>query len=513
MLFNSFEFLLLFLPLTLLVYYRLSNVRLALAWLSVASLVFYGYWNPVYLGLILASVLANFGLGRLIAGARGRRQYWLTALSIALNLGVLGYYKYANFFVREAAALTGRDWSIDAIVLPLAISFFTFQQIAYLVDAKQGKVPPHGLLEYLLFVTFFPQLIAGPIVHPGDVLPQFRDLENQRRAMGLLSVGLSIFIIGLFKKVAIADQLALYAIPVFDAARAGTTLSFAEAWGGTLAYTLQLYFDFSGYSDMAIGLGKMFGVTLPVNFASPYRARSIIDFWRSWHITLSNFLRDYLYIPLGGNRFGTFARYRNLFLTMFLGGLWHGAGWTFAAWGGLHGIYLIVNNLWRRTPVHARFAGRRAYNGAAWVLTLLCVIVGWVFFRAESFEAAISMLASMSGLNGVVLPNFLEPLLGRLLGASAFGGLFPNIVEPNVPLGWWSIFPLLLVTGAWALFAPNVFEIFHGHLTAGFNARVPYRPSPILWRPGKAWAAACGLMLAYCLMSLGSPSEFLYFQF
>ena len=306
MLFNSFEFLLLFLPLTLLVYYRLKNIRLALAWINIASLVFYGYWNPVYLILILASVLANFGLGRWIAGTTGRPQYWLTALGVALNLGVLGYFKYANFFVREVAALTGGDWSLEAIVLPLAISFYTFQQIAYLVDAKQGKVPPHGLLEYVAFVTFFPQLIAGPIVHQGDVLPQFRALEKQRRALGLMAVGLSIFSIGLFKKVAIADQLALYANPVFEAARAGTTLSFAEAWGGTLAYTLQLYFDFSGYSDMAIGLGKMFGVTLPVNFASPYRARNIIDFWRSWHITLSNFLRDYLYIPLGGNRFGSF---------------------------------------------------------------------------------------------------------------------------------------------------------------------------------------------------------------
>ena len=512
MLFNSFEFLLLFLPLTLLVYYRLTNIRLALAWICLASLVFYGYWNPVYLLLIVASILGNYVLGKLIAGTAGRSQYWLTVLAIALNLGVLGFYKYANFFVSEAAVLTGRNWSMDAIVLPLAISFHTFQQIAYLVNVKRGNVSQPRLLDYFAFVIFFPQLLAGPIVHQHEILPQFHALDKLRHAKGLMGVGLSIFIIGLFKKVAIADELAQYASPVFEAARAGTTLSFAEAWGGALAYTLQLYFDFSGYSDMAIGLAKMFGVTLPVNFASPYRARSIIDFWRSWHITLSRFLRDFLYIPLGGNRSGSFGRYRNLLITMLLGGLWHGAGWTFVAWGGLHGLYLIGNHLWRATPFHAGLARSRTYSGAAWALTLLCVIVGWVFFRAESFDAATSMLASMAGFHGVALPRFLEPFLGPLLGTATFGAPFPN-VELDVFLGWWSLFPLLLLAGGWALFAPNVFEIFHGHLSVHFNAGVPYRPSPLVWKPNTAWAAACALMLAYCLISLGSPSEFLYFQF
>ncbi|MGH8221988.1 MAG: MBOAT family O-acyltransferase [Woeseiaceae bacterium] len=380
------------------------------------------------------------------------------------------------------------------------------------MDAYQGKVPEHGLVEYVVFVTFFPQLIAGPIVHQRDMLPQFRAIGKLRDVAGNLRVGLTIFAIGLFKKVAIADQLAIFANPVFDAALAGSPLSVAEAWTGTLAYTFQLYFDFSGYSDMAIGLGKMFGITLPINFASPYRARNIIDFWRAWHITLSNFLRDYLYFPLGGNRFGSFERYRNLLITMILGGLWHGAGWTFVIWGGLHGLYLTVNHLWRAAPFYKRVATCRAYSGAAWALTLLCVIVGWVFFRAEDFDAALSILQSMSGLNGIDLPQAFEASLRPLLEAASFDGLFPNVAV-NIPLGWLSAFPLILVSGLVALFGPNVFEMFHDQLTAEMNSRVPYRPTSILWKPNTIWAVLAGLMLAYCLLSLSSPSEFLYFQF
>lgn len=509
MLFNSIEFLLVFLPLTLFVYFRISNARAALMWLSFASLVFYGYWNPVYLLLILSSVLANFGFGKLIAAKAGKLKYRYTALGVALNLGLLGYFKYANFFVSEVAEATGLDWSLDTIVLPLAISFFTFQQIAYLVDACQGKIAEHGLIEYIAFVTFFPQLIAGPIVHHHNMLPQFRAIGELRKTAGNLGAGFTVFAIGLFKKVAIADQLALYANPVFDAALTGSVLSVAEAWAGALAYTFQLYFDFSGYSDMAIGLGLMFGLTLPVNFASPYRARSIIDFWRSWHITLSNFLRDYLYIPLGGNRFGPFTRYRNLLITMVLGGLWHGAGWTFVIWGALHGLYLTFNHLWRAAPFYERIAARGFYNYAAWSLTLLCVIVGWVFFRAEDYDAALSILHSMAGLGGIDFPHAVEEYLGPALGGIVtFDGFFPNVAMP-----WRPAFAMIIGSGLLALFAPNVFELFYVRLADDMNARVPYRESRIVWKPSAAWAMLAGIMFVYCLLSLTEPSEFLYFQF
>lgn len=509
MLFNSIEFLLIFLPLTLAVYLRISDARKALAWLCLASLFFYGYWNPVYILLITGSVAANYGFGRLIRSAVEPHRYWITAVGVTFNLALLGYFKYANFFVQEIAAATGSDWSIDTIVLPLAISFFTFQQIAYLVDYYQNKVEPHGPMEYLAFVVLFPQLIAGPIVHQRHMLPQFRAIKALRGVPGNLAIGLTIFAIGLFKKVAIADELALYADPVFGAAAQGGPVSLAEAWGGAVCYTFQLYFDFSGYSDMAIGLGRMFGITLPVNFASPYKARSIIDFWRAWHITLSNFLRDYLYIPLGGNRYGAFDRYRNLMITMLLGGLWHGAGWTFVIWGGLHGFYLVVNHLWRGVPFYARVAALGYYSYSAWALTLLAVVFSWVFFRAGSLDAAWLLVNSMVGLNGIDLPRTLAQPLGDMLsGVATFDGFFPN-VDAN----WYLAMVLSLTAAALALFGPNVFDLFHGELQGRMNARVPYRGKSMVWKPSGIWAGFSGAMIAYCLLSLSEPSEFLYFQF
>ena len=332
----------------------IKSSRQALLWLSLASLFFYGYWNPKYLLLLAGSVLANYLIGLKIRSLSGQRSQakLLATLGIVLNLGLIGYYKYAGFFVEEIAAIVNQDWSVDSIILPLAISFFTFQQIAYLVDCFQNKVKSHSFLEYLIFVTFFPQLIAGPIVHQADMLSQFRSANSHRRNIDFLATGITIFALGLFKKVIIADNLSAFATPLFSEAMDGTILSFAEAWTAALSWTFQLYFDFSGYSDMAIGLALMFGIVLPVNFASPYKATSIIEFWRCWHITLSNFLRDYLYIPLGGNRNGQLARYRNLGLTMLLGGLWHGAGWTYVIWGGLHGLYLTINHLWRALPFY-----------------------------------------------------------------------------------------------------------------------------------------------------------------
>ena len=314
-------------------------MRMAMGWLVIASLFFYAWWNPVYLGLILVSILFNYTLGAILYK---KRRKMLLVLGIAINLALLLYFKYAMFFVSTFNALTGGDFYIKQIVLPLAISFFTFQQIAYLVDVYRGRTYEYNFLHYCLFVSFFPQLISGPIVHHGEMLPQFEKKRVYRLNYEDLSVGLSVFFIGLFKKVVLADGMAEYATPIFNAVSQGIPLSFFESWLGLLAYGLQIYFDFSSYCDMAIGLGRMFGIYLPINFYSPYKAVNVIDFWRKWHITLSRFLRDYLYIPLGGNRKGRVRRYTNLMITMLLGGLWHGANWTFVIWGFLFGIIQAV---------------------------------------------------------------------------------------------------------------------------------------------------------------------------
>ena len=349
MLFNSYEFIFLFLPIVLLGFHLIGKQghhRVAIAWLVGASLFFYGWWNPAYLLLMLFSVLFNYSVGVSLSNTSGRKLLSKTILTIgvSVNLAILGYFKYANFFVDNLNALSGTNLILNEVILPLAISFFTFQQIAYLVDAYRGKTKEYNFLHYCLFVTFFPQLIAGPIVHHKEMLPQFAKDAVYKLRSKHLAIGITIFALGLFKKVVLADGVSVYATPVFNAAEAGVMLTFFEAWGGALAYTFQLYFDFSGYSDMAIGIARMFGIRLPLNFNSPYKATSIIDFWRRWHITLSRFLRDYLYIPLGGSRKGRVRRYINLMTTMILGGLWHGAGWTFLLWGALHGFYLMINH-------------------------------------------------------------------------------------------------------------------------------------------------------------------------
>ena len=360
MLFNSYEFIFLFLPVTFLVFMRLGarHRRWAAGWLAVASLGFYAWWNPAFLPLLLASIACNYLVGlrlaRPVIAAWSRKT--VLALSITANLGLLAYFKYANFLLDNLNLVIGTDYRLD-LVLPLGISFFTFTQIAFLVDAYQGKAKEYHPVDYCLFVTFFPHLIAGPVLHHQEMMPQFARAETYRPNPENIAVGIAIFSIGLVKKVLIADAMAAHATPVFEAAEQGATLSFFTAWEGALAYTFQLYFDFSGYSDMAIGLARLFGITLPANFDSPYRAVNIIDFWRRWHMTLSRFLRDYLYIRLGGNRKGPVRRYMNLFVTMLLGGLWHGAGWTYVVWGGLHGCYLIANHFCRRFGPGGRIAG------------------------------------------------------------------------------------------------------------------------------------------------------------
>jgi D-alanyl-lipoteichoic acid acyltransferase DltB (MBOAT superfamily) len=494
MLFNSFEFILLFLPLTLAVYFLLGRNQLyqmAIAWLVAASLFFYGWWNPAYLGLLIGSILFNYTFGATIARQRGRRRRLLLIVGITANLAVLGYFKYANFFLDNLNILTGGDWDLGTIILPLGISFITFQKIAYLVDAYQGKTHEYNLLHFSLFVTFFPQLIAGPIVHHRDVMPQFAERAMHIFRHENLSIGLSIFIIGLFKKVVIADNLAKYATPIFAAAADGTTLTLVEAWFGALAYSFQLYFDFSGYSDMAIGLARMFGVRLPLNFHSPYKATSIIEFWRRWHMTLSRFLRDYLYIPLGGNRHGAARRYLNLLITMLLGGLWHGASWTFVIWGGLHGFALLVNHAWRslleRLSLQA-LTGYRAYRFGAVSITFGFVVIGWVYFRAADAATATAMLKSMLGYNGLDWQH----------------AFVNELVHRDNALKWIAASALL----AW--FAPNTQQLF-----------VRYAPSidtvhgagRLKWMPTMPWAVFLTLLALVGIYHLNRVSEFLYFQF
>jgi alginate O-acetyltransferase complex protein AlgI len=403
MLFSSTIFVFAFLPITLLVFMALARApsRLpAVAWLAGCSVVFYAWSTLPHLAVLGGSIVGNYLFARILAA---RRTKALLVVGLGANLAVLCVFKYLDFFVHSVAAVAHLPAPDLALALPLAISFFTFQQIAYLVDVHGGRPPAPNFAYYALFVTFFPHLVAGPILHHADIIPQFQKTETFRFSRFNLLLGVAIFSVGLYKKVMLADGIALYVAPGFESVGAHPPLFLA--WSGALAYALQIYFDFSGYSDMAIGLGRIFGVRLPLNFHSPYKAENIVSFWRRWHMTLSRFLRDYLYVPLGGNRKGRFRRYGNLMITMLLGGLWHGAAWTFVIWGGLHGLYLVVNHVWHGVRRRAfGWDGRSSTIVGRWLgrgLTLLAVVVAWVFFRAKDLGAALSVLHGMAGLNGV----------------------------------------------------------------------------------------------------------------
>jgi D-alanyl-lipoteichoic acid acyltransferase DltB (MBOAT superfamily) len=428
-LFNSAIFIFVFLPITLAVYYGLNALRLdrmAIGWLVVASAVFYGWFSVRYLAMLAVLIVFNYVMGVLLARDfhAGRRRPALLALGVGINLAVLGYFKYTNFFIDNLNVLFGSDFVLRQIILPIGISFFTFQKIAYLVDAYRGETEEYDFLDFSLFVMYFPQLIAGPIVHHKEMIPQFVGSGARRFNAQDLAAGLVLFTIGLIKKAVFADTLVGLADPIFAAAQARHIPSLYDAWSGVLAFTLQIYFDFSGYTDMALGLALMMSIRLPLNFNSPYQTTNIIDFWRRWHMTLSRFLRDYLYIPLGGNRRGERRRFVNLMLTMLIGGLWHGAAWTFVAWGALHGIYLIINHAWLRVGGALRLPlrGTAAARGAAWLITFLAVAVAWVFFRSESFAAAVTMLRGMAGRGGLGAPSELSYVAQQLVSVfSLFG--------------------------------------------------------------------------------------------
>lgn len=493
MLFNSYLFIFLFFPITLIGMFCLGKYshRLAALWLVLASLTFYAEWDAHFVLLLLGSIMFNYGASYWIglqrnAGSNRQARYAL-AFAIIANLLLLGYFKYANFFITSTNQLLGSDFPSLNIILPLGISFFTFTQIAFLVDVYRGIAREYNFIHYLLFITYFPHLIAGPVLHHKQMMPQFAKTSTYQFNAEHFVVGLTIFILGLSKKVLVADHLSVQATPIFNAVRDGQILTLPEAWNGALAYTLQLYFDFSGYSDMAIGLSLMLNVRLPMNFDSPYKSTSIIDFWKRWHMTLSAFLRDYLYIPLGGNRQGSARRYINLITTMLLGGLWHGAGWTFIIWGALHGLYLTLNHGWREFKLHLGWGDGGTFSRLiAGALTFIAVVVAWVFFRADNLTVAYSMLRSMFGVYG--LRSDWLPIREQL-----------KVIIP----------PLLIV---WLL--PNVREML-----------ILYRPTwndtigetsftgNFKWKPTKLTAVLMGLLFALSLIGITSSSEFLYFQF
>lgn len=527
MLFNSFEFIFLFLPITLVGFFligsktELIKQQLPILWLVIASLFFYGWWKPLNLPLIISSILVNYGLGHLLGNVIEKKSVKKTTLilGIIFNLALICYFKYANFLVSNINQIANVNFDLPSIVIPLAISFFTFQQIAYLVDAYKGQTKEYNFLKYMLFVCFFPQLIAGPIVHHKEVLPQFETASIYKFSQRTLAIGLSVFVAGLFKKVIFADRIAEYSNLAFAAASEGIDLTFSESWVGALGYSLQLYFDFSGYSDMAVGAAYMFGIKLPLNFNSPYKAISIVDFWRRWHITLSHFLRDYLYIPLGGSRKGSLRRHLNLLITMLLGGLWHGAGWTFVFWGGLHGTYLVINHLYRsirKSLGHDLKNDGFLLRSIGWFTTFIAVVISWVFFRANNFATATSMLMSMFGFNGVQLPVFLEPYLGflRNLGVGFLG--FTVNVGISQKYATFGIALLLLV--AW--FTPNT-QQWMGKYNPTLTEPIEQYQSEwqrrfwnfLNWQPNRIWTIIIAGLTSLSLLCFSRVSEFLYFQF
>ena len=441
MLFSSHIFIFIFLPIALLGYHTLNKMHLTIGskiWLILTSLFFYGWWNINYLPLILLSLLVNYTLSTRIISSKKNKKI-LLYISLAFNIGLLAYFKYMDFFIENFNFVFDSNISLLHLALPLGISFYTLQQITYAVDSYKGFVKYKNPLDYAIFVTFFPQLIAGPIVHYKEMMPQFYNIKNKVLNLNNIAAGFFIFSMGLFKKIMIADYFAVIATKGFDHSE---VLSFAAAWTTSLAYTFQLYFDFSGYTDMAIGAALLFNIKLPINFNSPYKAISIQDFWRRWHMTLSRFLKDYVYIPLGGNRKSGFRTYNNLLATFLLAGIWHGAGWTFVFWGFIHGVALVVHKLWSALGIKIPMI-------LAWFITFNFINVAWVFFRAKEWEDAIKVLKGMSGLSNENFSSILTNIQSlnikialSLLGSFLLVLLFRNSMQQlnNFKLNYKTVF-------------------------------------------------------------------------
>jgi D-alanyl-lipoteichoic acid acyltransferase DltB (MBOAT superfamily) len=468
LLFNSYEFIFAFLPITFFVYFYLNSIRATIAsktFLVFSSLFFYSWWNIIYLPLILISLVFNYAIGTILQRKSGKsdRKVILT-IGVTANLSLLGYFKYSDFFIQNINSLFDSNLELLNLALPLAISFFTFQQIAYLVDSYRYETQEYDFMNYAVFVSFFPQLIAGPIVHHKEMMPQFFSTNNLAKNYKNIALGLFIFSIGLFKKVVIADTFAFWV----NAGYGAESLNFFQAWATSLSYTFQLYFDFSGYTDMAIGAALLFNIRLPINFNSPYKATDIQDFWRRWHITLSRFLRDYVYIPLGGNRVSRYRNYFNLFSVFLLGGLWHGASWMFVLWGALHGVGIVVHRVWHEL-------GFKMHKIVAWLVTFNFINITWVFFRAETLDDAKVVLYGMFGLTGIGSPTSLI----------TFGGKFIDSLSVGVVM----LLTLLII------YRNNSMQLMDS------------------FEPTKKMALFAGLIFAISVVSFNRVSVFLYFNF
>ncbi len=484
MLFNSYEFILAFLPISFFVYFYLNSKRLttaAKAWLVFTSLFFYSWWNIVYLPLILISILFNYTItNTMIEHDKSRRKYLskksLLQVGLLFNIGLLVYFKYMDFFISNTNTIFGSDIELLHLALPLAISFFTLQQIAFLIDSYEGLVKEKNFLDYTIFVTFFPQLIAGPIVHHKEMMPQFFSVRNKVKNYKNIALGIFIFSIGLFKKVVIADTFAVWATQGFDVA---TTLNLFEAWVTSLSYTFQLYFDFSGYTDMAIGAALLFNIKLPINFNSPYKATGMIDFWQRWHITLSNFITTYIYTPIIRS-FDKLTFNKAMFatvVTFLIAGLWHGASWMFVIFGGLHGLGLITNHYWKKRKI-------KMNKVLAWFITFNFVNITFVFFRAKEWNDAVKVLNSMFSLDNVVLTDALERMPGFLT----------DLVDIDV-------FWMILIVSIISFFGSNSIELTDKFIKS--NSKLSYS------------LITSFLFFISFLTFFGdtSPSEFLYFNF
>jgi D-alanyl-lipoteichoic acid acyltransferase DltB (MBOAT superfamily) len=486
MLFNSYQFIFIFLPATLAVFSLCRSDRQRILVLALASAAYYAWWNPQNLVILCVSTVVNFWAGQQLANG-SERLYGLTrthffSLFVAMNVIALAYFKYANFIVDNLGLSV-----LVTQAMPLGISFFTFQKIGFLADShSKARKNHYDPLFFAWFVSFFPQLVAGPITHHAEMAEQYYNRPTKSFSLPDLEIGFSIFVIGLFKKVIVADWAAQIASPIFKtASHADVQIATVTAWLGAIAYTVQIYYDFSGYCDMATGIARMFGYKLPLNFNSPYKSASIIEFWRRWHITLSRFLRDYLYIPLGGNRKGRIRWGINLATVMLLGGLWHGANWTFVVWGGLHGLYLIINHGW------CHFS-HKCYNETAWYrvlaqgMTLTAVVAAWVFFRADSCATAWRMLAAMAGA----------------------GDSHGFVGDPVwMKYGW----PFVSIAMLAAVSLPNTMQVFSAH-----KPTVNWKGtgcSWLAWQPGTVWAMAISTLFVLCVFSLSQPTEFIYWAF
>lgn len=506
--FHQPQFLFIFLPLALLGWFGLvwaKSPRLVLGSYLFGISAFYYWWgSPEFFPVLLALTAFNFAAGRVLVNRPIALLYWA---AITVDLGILGWFKYSNFFIGTVNSLFGLSISSVAVVLPLAISFFTFQKVAYLTEEWSGDRDRWTWGEFFLLVWFFPQLIAGPIVRPHEFIPQWRALRyDSRRIRVNVAIGLTLLLVGLIKKLGIADTVAPYVDAVFVPTASGIAPRLVDAWLGAAAYTVRIYFDFSGYSDMAIGIARLFGFILPLNFFSPYRSESIIEFWRRWHITLSRFLRDFLYFPLGGNRKGVVRRYTNLMIVMLLGGLWHGANWTFVVWGGIHGLYLTLNHVWRD------LGGRSLPRWLGWALTMVAVMFAWVPFHAPNLVTTVSLWKGMLGMNGIVLSPVL-PFADQLAAWAPNYFAVRPVLSAYIFMQGREAFMVLPLAFVVAVAMPNVYQWLGRFNPALYFDRSTRIRTRFRWHPSASLAMALGIAFVVALIFAGKPQTYLYWQF